>query len=147
MRKMSDWKENIKRIINLLEKNNAAKVVVIAGLNENALQKEFAVVLAEGIKERNKRVGFIDVIEKQDTTGSVVEKVEKELFELKEKNDYVIINNLCIASYAAAVAVCAFADETILVIESGTINGNRAMELKRELDMNGVHVLGSIFIK
>ena len=98
-------------------------------------------------EQRNKNVGIIDVPSKQDTTGAVIKKVEQELLGLKEKNDYIIINNLCIAEYSAGVGIAALADETILVIESETIDGNRAMELKRELDMNKVHVLGSVFIK
>ena len=148
MRKRDDWKENIKRVVNLVvgeDKN--VKMVCITAMDENNIQKEIVNIFKETLENRNKKVEIIDLTEGRYIEGREIDNLEKNILNLKEKYDYVLINDTCIEKDSLAVAVASLCDETILLIEKGKVNGNRALELKRELDMNNAHVLGCIFIK
>ena len=147
MRKQLNWKDDIKRITTLfLGKGQQKRIICVTSLSENRNQRTIVNVLVEAIEERNKKVCLINV-EEVDVSGEIVEKLEKDLCELKEKFDYIVICDLSISHYAEGVAIAALSDETILIIEKGTVNGDKAIELKRELDLNGAHVLGAIFVK
>lgn len=187
MKKAEDWKDDIRRIANLvIDTEDERKIICIMGIAKVELQKQICAILGESIAIRNKEVlvihtendkrenipngTILDVEEKNTKWIDIVMKTKEisevyavpqgrrisellghefaqKLKEITQSYDYIIIDNCAIEQQAESIAIAAECDETILLIEKGTVKGNRAMHLKRELDMNKVHVLGSIFIK
>lgn len=188
MKKMGNWKEDIRRIANLImgADGKEKKTICIMGINKVNLQKQICMILGEEISIRKRAVlvihadkgdtenvskkTMLDVEEHKVKWPDIVIRTQgvdeayavshdrqlsellgfgfgEKMGELMQTYDYIIIDNGAIEHQAESVAIAAICDETILLIEKGTVKGNRAMHLKKELDMNGVHVLGSIFVK
>lgn len=160
MRNKGVWKEDIKRISNLVVTPDKSKqIICITGMSDISLQEEICMILGQALIEQSKTVLLINA-EKSNTKisaektafgmdikNTVVLEFTELLNKVKIAYDYIIVNSLSIGQWAEGITVAAACDETILLIEKGVTNGSRAMQLKRQLDMNNIHILGCIFIR
>lgn len=160
MRNQDDWKEDIRRISNLLVTPDKPKqVVCITGMSDISLQEEICMILGQALKERKKTVLLINAEKsskklsaEKTTFGMEIKNVavlefEEFLNKVKTSYDFIIVNSLPVGQWAEGITIAAACDETIILIEKGKTNGSRAMQLKRQLDMNSIQILGSIFIR
>lgn len=160
MRNQKDWQEDVRRISNLVvTPDKPQQVICITGMSSISFQKEICMILGQALTERHRTVMMINAeknctkIQTEKTTfgmdikNTAVSEFEEFLKKAKYSYDFIIVNSLPIGQWAEGITVAAACDETILLIEKGKTNGSWAMQLKRQLDMNHVHILGSIFIR
>lgn len=140
--KKTDNQDNIKRIVNIIiNREKATRTICITGMSLIKEGDEFCERLLEGLKSRGKKGALIKAGWEEDTT------LKQVLEEVKKETDYVIVNTVSIAEKAVGMTIAAECDVTVLLIEKNKVDGNCAMRLKRELDMNHADVLGAVFIK
>lgn len=159
MRREELWREDIRRVANLATRRNEnIQSVCIAGMTESSLQKEVSAIFAQAMAEKNKKVLLVNAGEERNAVSEdekTFDRIERDfnqetaewLQETKKSYDCIILNALPINQHATGTEVAALCETTVLLIEKGKMNGNRAMWLKREMDMNGIHILGAIFVK
>ncbi len=87
---------------------------------------------------------------KDERIEQFIEILEKDLSERKDVNQekkYNILNMESVVNNPNAFYEAGKSDVTLIFITKNEVNGNQAMEWKRELEMNGANILGAIYFQ
>ena len=64
-----------------------------------------------------------------------------------DKEDYRILNMHSIINNAEAFFEAGKSDATLIFIKGNEVNGNQAIDWKRELELNGANILGAVYFQ
>lgn len=87
---------------------------------------------------------------KDESIEQFIEILEKDLSErkdVKQEKKYNILNMESVVNNPNAFYEAGKSDVTLIFITKNEVNGNQAMEWKRELEMNGANILGAIYFQ
>ncbi len=87
---------------------------------------------------------------KDESIEQFIEILEKDLSErkdVKQEKKYSILNMESVVNNPNAFYEAGKSDVTLIFITKNEVNGNQAMEWKRELEMNGANILGAIYFQ
>lgn len=87
---------------------------------------------------------------KDESIEQFIEILEKDLSErkdVKQEKKYNILNMESVVNNPNAFYEAGQSDVTLIFITKNEVNGNQAMEWKRELEMNGANILGAIYFQ
>lgn len=87
---------------------------------------------------------------KDESIEQFIEILEKDLSErkdVKQEKKYNILNMESVVNNPNAFYEAGKSDVTLIFITKNEVNGNQAMEWKRELEMNGANILGAVYLQ
>lgn len=117
-----DMNTNVKRVSNIIlnSKTHIQSICCVNFGEDNDKINHFIELLAADLKKRNEAV---------------------------DKEEYRILNMHSIINNAEAFFEAGKSDTTLIFIKGNEVNGNQAMEWKRELEMNGANILGVVYLQ
>lgn len=117
-----DINTNVKRVSNIIlnSKTHIQSICCVNFGEDNDKINHFIELLAADLKKRNEAV---------------------------DKEEYRILNMHSIINNAEAFFEAGKSDTTLIFIKGNEVNGNHAMEWKRELEMNGANILGAVYLQ
>lgn len=117
-----DMNTNVKRVSNIIlnSKTHIQSICCVNFGEDNDKINRFIELLAADLKKRNEAV---------------------------DKEEYRILNMHSIINNAEAFFEAGKSDTTLIFIKGNEVNGNQAMEWKRELEMNGANILGAVYLQ
>lgn len=117
-----DMNTNVKRVSNIIlnSKTHIQSICCVNFGEDNDKINHFIELLAADLKKRNEAV---------------------------DKEEYRILNMHSIINNAEAFFEAGKSDTTLIFIKGNEVNGNQAMEWKRELEMNGANILGAVYLQ
>ena len=117
-----DMNTNVKRVSNIIlnSKTHIQSICCVNFGEDNDKINHFIELLVADLKKRNEAV---------------------------DKEEYRILNMHSIINNAEAFFEAGKSDTTLIFIKGNEVNGNQAMEWKRELEMNGANILGAVYLQ
>lgn len=128
------------RIANIiLNSRGKMKSICVLGFQQTSLTDVITEQIGEELRKRKVNVGILSLNKEQESYLEQFEQLQKE-------NEIVIVNGGNTAQNVQTPYIAGKCDTTLVVIENNKVDGNKAIGLQRELELNGASTLGAVYI-